>query len=156
MYRRSSPSSTSGVTVLLYRQDSLIFSPRTAYFRAANFSDFARARARDRDKESERERETIASRFDFSSGSRSLFDCSCVRRCNFHFHATLPTLYSHVAFALDTAGGIARTGGESLFGAKKTVGRERERERNTHTHTHKRFYRNSAAPFCEKAIAACY
>lgn len=39
----------------------------------------------------------------------------------------LPTRYSHVAFALDTAGGIesSRTEGESLFGAKKT-GRERE------------------------------
>lgn len=53
---------------------------------------------------------------------------SFVQRAVTFTSTLLPTQYSHVAFALDTAEGIvgsSRTEGESLFGTEKTDGRGR-------------------------------
>jgi len=103
------------------------FFSRTAYFRAVNFSDFARKR------EGENRVETrLFERIAFSVRS---FVRSARR--NFHFQRCS---YSHVAFALDITEGIARSSeGRVVIQDKKTVRgeggweeeREREKERET-------------------------
>jgi len=91
-----------------------------AYFHAVNFSDFM--------KEKEKKRERIASRL----FERIAFSVRAFGTVTFTSNAILPMLYSHIAFALDTAGGIVRSSkGRVVIRDKKDSRGERKRGRET-------------------------